>query len=1526
MEAGAVRAVVEHVVLWGCAGALAAVAGGLLAVCLAWARVRRLGWPTYAVLGLMAVGAAVAGTPTRAGKARGRALRHGAPREDVPSVRPLSAADYRAGFALARIGTGESFDFSPPAGAAVCEDWRRFGAAEDWFKIDFTNGWTFAFGTNRIGALTVFSSGSLRPRLKDAGTCLAPLAAPLGLVPAADARPSRFWSHFTPSNTFLATWQNVLLDRRADAPVSFQAELSPDGCAVFRYDLSRLSGAVVSNLAVGLLNGGAGRTFSALARTTTSLRWARLDSARARALDPDGDGLSTEDEIFVHGTDPYVADTDFDGLSDGEEVNVTHTDPLNPHSLSDAWCDGVAVKIGDADPFSCPPGSTNTVWEHLFYTGTTNAAFAFPEPSETEAVLRVAVSGAGAGELVVGDRIVPLLGVRPSRSASPPAPTLHVPVEKGADVRLLLRGGAGLSVALGADDFAFGRLPSGAAGFVNFPYTRATPPCIHDFYARRRRLSLPVGGGAEALTCTWRGSGRAEVKNEPPRAALVTAHFSARGSSGISYTLAHPLYLFGRTVYDQIVRFCPKPSDDPSPPPLPDPPVPDPPPQPDPPWFDETGEGEDAQEVPSVSCCLDGGGCWEGGACGCAGCGCPCGFADDDDEEDDDGGGDALCRVHRVAYDVCAPLHEAAYTNAVRTVAPLRDVLHIRDPPSWRLLSLDVPSAHHACCPCPEHATNAVSLAFLNPRLRLVDAEGRAFRHTTTSCVVRLAGAGPSTRVGDAEVAFARNGEIYQRRACTVLGVGIRAERGPALAVYNGLSAALGYPFVVNTNVWRAPALELVTKVGFRGGNVRVELADATGAFALWYYDLSRRTYRKLLDSSTGGVRDMPYAHWRRMFGGGAVAQVRLTSSAPGRARLVFRYWNVVDGAFLQDEAVQRLSSIPPPLLPDYDRDGAVDERDAAAEQAGRKMCFWTNRDVWSGDTAFEDAYLDCARGRAYATNGDDARVNGRNDLVNLLPLAVRVAPLLDAWGARATVRLRATLRTANVVRRCYSNVPHGEARRLLESDTVTAGEKPEPLHTARLAWLTPEGDTLAEAGVDGRTAGFVLLEAVGGWVSSPVALVVEADGREVFSYSPEIDFCDVDAYYRWLNVRDAAGGAVADEEFYQPGGPGMRPDDQTDGTHVVFVHGYNVNEREARLWGCAVFKRLWWAGMESGFSVVAWRGDAGQRSYPVAGLVTPDYQANVENAFASAARLSAAVNALPGRRYMVAHSLGNMLVSAAAQDHALAYEKYFLLNAAVPVEAYDASAVSAETRARMTPEAWAGYPVRVRAAGWHALFGAGDARRTLTWKGRFADVARTVNYYSSEEEVLKCGHGEDQFTYKRSYAWYNQERYKGVKDLLQSAMGFGRNEGGWGFNDAYKKTEIEYDATTHGIITRLRPRTPEEVEAEGYSDGRLKAVPFFGPFAEGAICSSNEVPEISAGLRAQLLADAIPAESLAAGYTAVPAWKGLNWNMSKQFKNDAMTGKPSNHEWVHSFFIQAPYSIVYKLFKDIVRQVKEGQ
>ena len=47
--------------------------------------------------------------------------------------------------------------------------------------------------------------------------------------------------------------------------------------------------------------------------------------------------------------------------------------------------------------------------------------------------------------------------------------------------------------------------------------------------------------------------------------------------------------------------------------------------------------------------------------------------------------------------------------------------------PQYEQIDLVVPTGHGNCCPCPDHSTNYVGVAYKPYRLRLVDANGLPF-------------------------------------------------------------------------------------------------------------------------------------------------------------------------------------------------------------------------------------------------------------------------------------------------------------------------------------------------------------------------------------------------------------------------------------------------------------------------------------------------------------------------------------------------------------------------------------------------------------------------------------------------------------------------------------------------------------------------------------------------------------------------------------------------------------------------------
>ena len=642
----------------------------------------------------------------------------------------------------------------------------------------------------------------------------------------------------------------------------------------------------------------------------------------------------------------------------------------------------------------------------------------------------------------------------------------------------------------------------------------------------------------------------------------------------------------------------------------------------------------------------------------------------------------------------------------------------------------------------------------------------------------------------------------------------------------------------------------------------------------------------------------------------------------------------------VSDTRELRLSAILPLLVPDVDGNG-IFNADDARHCVSNRFNFWVNNDIWTGNDAFDDTFWDWIDGLGNDDNGDDNEVNGRNDLVNLLPMAIRVQDFLSAWSSH---EVKVVIRGRySGLRRLYADIAWNDARASVLRDIEVDDERSwynfwsgTTLHSASFPSLgeseRPLADNVAARSQSAR--GVVLFEAE--WeCECPVEVVVKVDGDEVFAYRPDLAFLDIKKQYWWHNLRYLFGG----QGKIDPNDASVTTDAQLppsafrQAANLYFVHGYNMAQHEVREWAQATYKRLWWSGFRGRFHAVTWYSNDSQFNFPGLGYLCPNYHANVEHAFASASNLTAVVANYSGPNFFLAHSLGNMLVSAAIQDWQLPYERYFMLNAAVPIEAYDAStnSVNAAGIDRMLPRDWVGYDTMLKAAHWCDLFDIGDGRRVLTWKGRFSGVNNVVNYHSSEEEVLRCGNGESHLPLQRPYAWYNQERIKGVKPF---EMGLGRNEGGWEFNSVYYIEDTYHDDELGEDVTYFRKRSATEANAL-LPDGAegFKSTPFFGWFEDRTICTNAFLVEsaISPQLRAQLLADAIPAESLPAGLVPVPKWDEItiaeNQDMATSFKDQMTTNilGSSSSQWGHSFFLSAPYMVVHGLFEDVKAKTQQG-
>ncbi len=633
-----------------------------------------------------------------------------------------------------------------------------------------------------------------------------------------------------------------------------------------------------------------------------------------------------------------------------------------------------------------------------------------------------------------------------------------------------------------------------------------------------------------------------------------------------------------------------------------------------------------------------------------------------------------------------------------------------------------------------------------------------------------------------------------------------------------------------------------------------------------------------------------------------------MTSSEKGTARLDFCYWNLVDGKLIRDSAQCRLRAIDPPILADMNHDGKIDGEDVGEVVGSKKFRFWTNEEAEKGDFSGQ------VENKSFNTN--DLVVNGTYDLINFFPLKVDLMPLLSAWGDEVTCRIRSSAAQNGAFDFCFAKVSPSDVTAM--QTEIVFDSKGTKLSEADLIALSSKGYVFSNEELARLSSGEEMLVMEANVANATIELSVEYEGSPIYSYTVPLSISSIEQMYRYLNLRWVVGDSSGESSHLSS--PSNRPDEECDGRHFVFVHGYNVDPVGSRNWANQMFKRLWWAGSKSMFTAVDWKGDESHKHLPVVGEVSPNYYINVKNAFVTAPQATASINALPGEKVMLAHSLGNMLVSSAAKDCGLGYSKYYMLNAAVPMEAYDTDADASA----MIDSEWRNVPLSYRASDWNTLFHVNDFRSSLSWRGRFAGIANAVNCYSPTEDVL-ANPEEGQLTLVGG-VWKIQELTKGTTlwHELNSLPFLNLNvacEGGWGINSYYSLNPLWY-VYQYGFTEKAKNDLTRE-DAITH--------PLFTPFRSEseAMHSTNLFTIADASyrdeLRAKFLADAIPATSFAAGanYT-----RGLMDNHNVQ--DDIQNGWPTQREektpdgviskWLHSDLKDVSFFYVYQLFNKVIK------
>ncbi|HEY5812160.1 MAG TPA: hypothetical protein VIT23_05875 [Terrimicrobiaceae bacterium] len=291
------------------------------------------------------------------------------------------------------------------------------------------------------------------------------------------------------------------------------------------------------------------------------------------------------------------------------------------------------------------------------------------------------------------------------------------------------------------------------------------------------------------------------------------------------------------------------------------------------------------------------------------------------------------------------------------------------------------------------------------------------------------------------------------------------------------------------------------------------------------------------------------------------------------------------------------------------------------------------------------------------------------------------------------------------------------------------------------------------------------------------------------------------------------------------------------------------------------------------------------------------------------------------------------MLVTSAIKDHSLSLDNYFPFDAAVAIEAYDASALNTED---MCHSDWSNYvssapnasnPRRLWAAEWHNLFDAGDGRRKLSWRGRFGPISTAHNFYSTGEEVLNnTSNGEHNSTIglvtanQAERAWVTQELSKG-RDTIAANLTWDSNAG-WGFNAYWFVSHSSTDPFGHPILTPPERRYPEETAS--ISDEALKSEPFFLRFQDNRLMNSSQGSAAANEYltRAKTLAESIPSLSFAQGRNPVGTFEQRNYDLMSLKNEDGawpqsrLSNDKQLNRWLHGDAKDVAYRFNYLLYK----------
>ncbi|MBF0118181.1 MAG: alpha/beta hydrolase [Desulfobacterales bacterium] len=659
-------------------------------------------------------------------------------------------------------------------------------------------------------------------------------------------------------------------------------------------------------------------------------------------------------------------------------------------------------------------------------------------------------------------------------------------------------------------------------------------------------------------------------------------------------------------------------------------------------------------------------------------------------------------------------------------------------------------------------------------------------------------------------------------------------------------------------------------------------------------------------------------------------------------------------------------------IIPDWNRDGKIDDTDRDQVTKDKPWRFWANNDNdknarENGIGASDDDRT--GSGKDY----EDYNVNGIRDLIDFFPVAIDLTSVIQLMPSSQGYTYSLKLSSGEL--KFFEGIYNSKL-----IDTFNIQDYLIDLDTAyyfsnktvkTINALNADGVKFSEDFMKylSSSIGIIYIEAAKVFTGD-LELIVQKNGKNIGTFKFPLEISPVEDMFKLKDFRVATGAAPNDCLTDRPTAPKRPHCMNQEDKILVWVHGYNVSKTAAEGTFAEVFKRFFHQGYNGGFYGVTWNGTPPANSSNVG--APPHYHQTVFNSFFAAKLLSRFIKDIKGsdnKVYIAGHSMGNMVIGLAIQRDKMLFDKYFAIDAAVPLEAYGqtTSKVSMMKFNENKGANWLDYFIyrvndtypakQVLPSEWYTLFDKKDRRSTLTWRNELKDVPteKVYNFYSNTENVLR-EYSDDNFVWDDSgkpfdidsyqmFSWVKQEKFKGRRDKIKFDLGgASSNYCGWSYNIHYQI----WDAN-NGIYVNLTP-----AEAALISKEDLKRVPFFrlqlnDPninelVADGDIPSKfldrtisdtnltnyyrdNQSVHRYVTVRDWLLAEAFPATTLPMGanlYSGLPIDNNINMSTKCKTKRTS-TDWPrpysidsGNGDWWHSDYKDMPYVRVSDFYSKI--------